>query len=254
MSKKIHAVVVASAMLAGVSVAGAMPNDPDTTPGGEAFCKMYASTTARLVADALKRKSSCLDYGKGVHSDYQMHHDWCMRTPATEVEGAANHIRDLVNRCLAAGGTQGQPKKAAAGVDWIPGTPGRMSPRAVPAGTMPDGLGSFVCVGKYNGGLQPGMTGIWIPGCSFGMGGREVVVNTYSVMVGTGHWASTTLDDIPPDALQTGNEADGKPLFTCRVRSREGTFVGKTRPGFLGCNFSDRGRERKSPTFDILMR
>lgn len=253
MSKKIRTVVGALVMLTGANVAGAMPNDPDTTPGGQAFCETYAATTARLVGDALKRKSSCLDYGRGVHSDYRMHYDWCMRTPATEVEGAAAHIRDLVNRCVAAGGAQDRPKRGAAGVGWITGTPRGMSPRAVPAGTMPDGLGSYVCVADHAGGLQPGMTGIWIPGCSFGLGGKEFVAKSYSVMVGDGNWASTTLDDIPPNALQTGHEADGTPLFTCRVQSPEGTFVGKTRPGFQGCNFADRGRERKSQIYDILM-
>ncbi|NLH81572.1 MAG: hypothetical protein GX458_12105 [Phyllobacteriaceae bacterium] len=51
---------------------------------------------------ALKRNPSCLDYGRGVHADIRMHFDWCMRTPRTEVQGAADHIRALVRQCTGA--------------------------------------------------------------------------------------------------------------------------------------------------------
>ena len=254
MLKRIRVVVGALSMVCGASVAGAMPNDPDTTPGGRDFCKTYASTTAKIVSDALKRKADCLSYGTGMHADVRMHFDWCMRTPATEVQGAAGHIRDLANRCIAAAGGPGRPKKATAGIGWIPGSPGRISPRATAAGTMPDGLGTYACVAAYGGGLQPGMAGIWIPGCAIGLGGREIVVKDHSIMVGSGRWVPVTMDVIPADALRTGHEADGTPLFTCRVQSRRGTFVGKTRPGFLGCNFADGGKEHKAPTYEILTR
>lgn len=100
--KMFSAAVALMATLGLASVADAMPNDPDTTPGAPPFCKTYASKTANVVAKALKRNASCLDYGKGMHSDYRMHYDWCLRTPRTEVEGAAEHIRDLSNRCVAA--------------------------------------------------------------------------------------------------------------------------------------------------------
>jgi hypothetical protein len=98
------AAIVLMATLCCVSAASAAG-----APGGPAYCQMYASTTSGTVADALKRKSSCLDYSKGVHADYKMHYDWCMRTPTAEVESAANHIRDLANRCLAAGGNARAP-------------------------------------------------------------------------------------------------------------------------------------------------
>ncbi len=86
-------------VMAGATIVQAMPNDPDTTPGGQRFCKQYASTTAGVVADALRRSPSCLDYRRGVHSNYGMHFDWCMRTPRTEVQGAADNIRRLVAQC-----------------------------------------------------------------------------------------------------------------------------------------------------------
>ncbi|ATQ69619.1 hypothetical protein Ms3S1_36160 [Methylosinus sp. 3S-1] len=101
--KMLLAAIAATAMLGCASAAVAMPNDPDTTPGDGYFCDKYASSTKRFVDGVLARKPSCLDYGKGVHADYQMHFSWCQRTPRTEVEGAARHIRDLGRQCVGVG-------------------------------------------------------------------------------------------------------------------------------------------------------
>lgn len=98
------------AALGCASAAIAMPNDPDTKPGGQRYCNQYAEFTASAVEDALKRNPSCLDYSRGVHSNVKMHYDWCMRTPRREVDGAGMHIRDLVQKCTAPkrGGNNGQ--------------------------------------------------------------------------------------------------------------------------------------------------
>lgn len=98
-----RAAVAASVLLGGASVAHAMPNDPDTTPGNEGFCQNYARSTSAFVGKVLERKPSCMDVGRGVHADYNMHLAWCRYTPQTNVEGAARHIRDLANRCIGAG-------------------------------------------------------------------------------------------------------------------------------------------------------
>jgi hypothetical protein len=72
---------------------------PQQGPGGARFCQQYASSTADVAAEAIRRNPSCQDFSKGVHGNYQMHYTWCMRTPRPEVEGAADHIRQLANRC-----------------------------------------------------------------------------------------------------------------------------------------------------------
>lgn len=100
MSIAMRAAVVASVLLGGASVVGAMPNDPDTTPGNEGFCQTYARSTSEFVGEVLAKKPSCMDVGRGVHADYGMHLTWCRYTPQTNVEGAARHIRDLANRCI----------------------------------------------------------------------------------------------------------------------------------------------------------
>ncbi|MGD9922199.1 MAG: DUF3421 domain-containing protein [Pseudorhodoplanes sp.] len=145
------------------------------------------------------------------------------------------------------------PRPRNAPLDWVKTAPGRpMDPRAKPAGTMPDGLGVFACIGAHNGGMHPGTAGVWIEGCSIGFGGREIVARNYSVMLGTGRWVAASQGTIPQRAHAGGHEADGQPLYVCRVRLQDGTFVGKIRRGFNGCNYSDRGRERTAGSYDVL--
>jgi hypothetical protein len=109
---KVSALAGALMVLAGSTIVLAMPNDPDTTPGGRRFCEQYASTTADVVADAVRRNPSCLDYRRGVHANTGMHFDWCMRTPRTEVQGAADNIRRLVSQCSAPAVRPGAPPPA----------------------------------------------------------------------------------------------------------------------------------------------
>lgn len=100
MPRKFNVVAVASAILAGISVADAMPNDADTKPGNVGFCQNYARSTSEFVAGGLQQKRSCMDIGRGVHADHDMHLTRCGYTPRTVVEGAARPIRDLADRCL----------------------------------------------------------------------------------------------------------------------------------------------------------
>lgn len=250
---KIYTALCALAMIGGASAAGAMPNDPDTTPGGPAFCQEYASKTARVVARALDRKPSCQDYGKGVHSDYNMHYDWCMRTPRTEVEGAASHIRDLVRGCA---GPAGDPQQGGAqrqGVDWVRQSAGAISPAAVPAGRDTNGERLFICSAEYNGGLHPGKIRRGFNGCNFGYGSREMTAANYKTMVGRGRWVRAEGGQVPPNALQSGNEADGQPLFVCLASYENSLQPGKIRPGFSGCNFGYGGNELTASIYDVLV-
>lgn len=100
MLKTLRAAIAVSVLLGGTSVADAMPNDPDTTPGNEGFCQNYARSTSEFVGRILEQKPSCMDVHRGVHANYNMHLAWCRYTPQTNVEGAARHIRDLASRCI----------------------------------------------------------------------------------------------------------------------------------------------------------
>lgn len=142
---------------------------------------------------------------------------------------------------------------AAGGIDWVKGRPAKpIDRRAVAIGTIPDGLPIFVCAARTKGGLHPGMTGVWIEGCSTGYGGKQIIVKDYSVMIGTGNWVRAANGEVPANALQGGNEANGEPLFICRVKHQGDVFAGKVRPGFDGCNIADQGEERSFSTYAVL--
>ncbi len=83
-------------MLAVCSSGAAAAQEP---PGDAAFCRSYASTTAVVAQDAIGLAKSCQDFSKGVHGIEKAHLDWCARTPRSEVEGAATHIRRLSSAC-----------------------------------------------------------------------------------------------------------------------------------------------------------
>lgn len=241
-----HVSICALAVIGGASVAAAMPNDPDTTPGGDRFCRQYAGTTADVVAQALKRNPGCLDYGRGVHANVQMHYDWCMRTPRTEVQGAAKHIRDLVGRCAG-------PAPKAAGIDWVRASGGVVDVRAPAVGRDTNGAPLFVCSADNGGGTQqPGKIRPGFTGCNFGYGGREMTARTYSVMVGQPRWARASGGRVPPGAIQAGSEKDGRPLFVCRTSFNGSIQIGKVRPEFTGCNFGYGGREMTGNPYEVL--
>ncbi|WP_439575315.1 ricin-type beta-trefoil lectin domain protein [Phreatobacter sp.] len=68
-------------------------------PGDATFCRQYADTVATAAEDAIRSNPACLDPGRGVHGDRDMHRQWCARTPQDQVEGASVHVRRLAARC-----------------------------------------------------------------------------------------------------------------------------------------------------------
>ncbi|MFT4099126.1 MAG: hypothetical protein QM651_18545 [Rhodoblastus sp.] len=83
---------------------------PAMAQGDTRFCSTYGANMAGVVDLALKKNPACLDYAKGVHSNYQMHFDWCMKQPQASVQGAEANIRRLVTQCA---GNGAQPSRAA---------------------------------------------------------------------------------------------------------------------------------------------
>lgn len=69
------------------------------------------------------------------------------------------------------------------------------------------------------------------------------------------NWVTGQPYTAPPiDAVVTGYEANGTPLYTCRGGSKEGyqVQVGKFRQGFAGCNFGFGGKDKVVTDFQIL--
>jgi hypothetical protein len=69
------------------------------SPGDDTFCRQYADTVATAAEDAIRTNPACLDPGRGVHGDRDMHRQWCARTPQDRVESASVHVRRLAARC-----------------------------------------------------------------------------------------------------------------------------------------------------------
>ncbi len=77
--------------------------------GDARFCGSYAANASGMGGLAVKQNPACLDYGRGVHGNYQSHFDWCMKNSPSAVQGAEGNIRRLVSQC-----TGNAPKPAAA--------------------------------------------------------------------------------------------------------------------------------------------
>ncbi|ODN72102.1 hypothetical protein A6302_00506 [Methylobrevis pamukkalensis] len=145
-----------------------------------------------------------------------------------------------------------QPAPVQRAYDWVAFRPGMLGPRLVSAGTMPDGMPVYVCAAQYNGGFHPGMTGAWSERCSFGYGGMEVVGDDFFVLTGQGRWRALDGIEVPGNAVEGGQEADGRKLYICRVNQQGAMLAGKYRPGLGGCNIGDGGSEVTLGPVEIL--
>lgn len=83
--------------------------------GDARFCGSYAANMSGMGDLAVKKNPACLDYGKGVHGNYQSHFDWCMRTPVPSVQGAETNIRRLIAQCTGNGPQAGSPQNPPPG-------------------------------------------------------------------------------------------------------------------------------------------
>jgi len=96
----------------------------------------------------------------------------------------------------------------------------------------------YICRAVHEGGLQPGK---WVKGnCKITFNSKEVVARDYEVAYGEAEWGP--YNGNARGLLQTGNEADGAPLYSCRVRYQNHGY----QPGRLAngrCAFPYDGKE-----------
>lgn len=57
---------------------------------------------------------------------------------------------------------------------------------------------------------------------------------------------------VPRNAVQSGSEPNGEPLFVCRTKFNDSIQLGKIRPGFSGCNFSYGGKELTAAAYEVM--
>jgi len=146
------------------------------------------------------------------------------------------------------------PLAAAQGgaVQWhphnAPDTPGNGAIVGGPGDSPDPNSPLYVCRAAYQGGTQPGK---WVKGnCNIAYDSREVPTSTYEVAYGPAEWRPYAGPS--PDLLQTGSEANGSPLYTCRVKYRNhGYQPGKLTDGKCDIPWSGKEVVQKSP-FEAL--
>ncbi len=134
-------------------------------------------------------------------------------------------------------------KAQGGGVQWHP----QVSPNAPGNGAIVGGPGDapkpgsplYVCRAAVQGGTHPGK---WVNGdCDVPFGGKEVVNRVYEVAYGPGEWRPYT--GKTAELVQTGNEADGTPLYSCRVQYKNHGY----QPGKISidsCHVPYDGKEK----------
>jgi len=144
---------------------------------------------------------------------------------------------------------------------WLRGVPGQREMNGgFLGGTDHNNVPLFVARIRFEGSVQPGK---WSPGMgniAFPYGGKEISGNSeYEVleMNNTLSWQyCNNIAEIPNNAVQTGNEADGKPLYSTRADINGTKQVGKAGRHFSptgGCSIGYGGKENPIQPFEVLV-
>ena len=112
----------------------------------------------------------------------------------------------------------------------------------------------YPCRAAYQGGIHSGQAKAGKRGCSFGFGGKQVVVSAYDVLqlAPWMTWAGGTPRDLPDDMIASGSEG-GEPFFVCRASDRNGLHSGKIKRSALGCSIVSEDREATVERFEVLV-
>lgn len=166
-------------------------------------------------------------------------------------------VLDTVERCVRTEGAPdmgaGKPTPAAStGIAWLASSGGKILPGAVPAGREANGEKLFVCAAPFANGTHPGKVRPGFDGCHIGYGGQEQSVPFYTLMIGKGRWVPGQNGQIPPRAVQAGQEANGRPLYVCRAQFKGGVHPGKIGPSTGSCNIGYGGTELTITNYAVL--
>jgi hypothetical protein len=120
----------------------------------------------------------------------------------------------------------------APGIAWqsvqAPFIPGEGAIEGGPGADPRPGSPMYICRALYQGAMTPGK---WVGGsCNIPYGGQEYVMTQYQVAYGNANWRR--YDGTVNGLAQTGTDADGNPLYSCRVHY----YSGSTGPSFPNAN------------------
>jgi len=146
-------------------------------------------------------------------------------------------------------------------VRWLRGVPGQREMNGgYLGGTDHNNVPLFVARIRFEGGVQPGKWSPNMGNIAFPYGGKEISGNSeYEVleMNNSLSWHHCNIiAEIPANAVQTGNEADGKPLYSARADINGTKQVGKAGRHFnptAGCSIGYGGKENTIQPFEVLV-
>lgn len=124
---------------------------------------------------------------------------------------------------------------------------------ALITGTDTDGKILYLCQGKLFNSIQPGKTWAGYGRCNVPYGGKEYVLNHFSIpnkaQLGHINWENNH-----QSAIVMGKDTNNNPLFVCQTNFNGSAQPGKTWPGYNHCNISYAGREIIMDNYRILSR
>ncbi len=154
--------------------------------------------------------------------------------------------------------TAAAPAADTGGLQWAPGTGGAVPSGAQPTGYDPGGF-LFTCRAQVESGTHPGKMRPGLAGCYVPLGGREVPVQQYEVLMGSGYtWVVSRDGTIPAGAVEGGRTRTAQQLYICRAAAYDGRAAmlvpGKTGAGLRGCNVGFDSREITAAMYEVLVR
>ena len=129
-----------------------------------------------------------------------------------------------------------------AGTEWAPGVETPFTAASL-----------FICRASFQGGVHSGQARAGQKGCSFGFGGKRIVVGTYELLQASPWlgWVPATSGNLPDSAVVSGNEG-GENFYACRAQDKNGLHPGKVKRGPIGCGIVSNGREATLDRFEVL--
>lgn len=122
---------------------------------------------------------------------------------------------------------------------------------ALRTGIDTNGKPLYLCLGNLFNSTQPGKTWPGYGRCNVPYGGKEYVLNNYTIpnqqQFGRVQWAA---GNVQP--LVIGKDTNNNPLFLCQSNFNGSMQPGKTWPGYNHCNISYGGREIIMDNYQIL--
>ncbi|XP_035778418.1 uncharacterized protein LOC118459280 [Anopheles albimanus] len=178
-----------------------------------------------------------------VGTDNDIRGSWIIKTSATEPP--------TTTQTPATPAPVTTPKPPA---KWVKTYGNHVPANAIPAGKIDNTRVQFIGRAWYKNNLIPGAVVDVAGVCYVAWHGKSHYVTSYEVLVDTkGKFVSTSLANIPPDALPAGKTDKGEVLYICRVNHKGMKLLGKVLKSQERCFVGHNGLELKFYRYEIYV-